>query len=67
MSYSLQLVTCLLLIGAFSFAFGGGSDQVPSNAQEGDPCTPRSLKRCGDLKLVGETVTALEEEAGRVG
>lgn len=63
MSSLLQLVTSLLLIGACSCTFGGGNGGS-SNAQEGDPCTPRSLKRCGDLKLVDETLTALSEDDG---
>ena len=65
MTSLLQLVTCLLLIGACSCGFGGGKPSP--DAQEGDPCTPRYLRRCGDLKLVNETLTALEEEEGRVG
>ena len=62
MSSLLHLVTCLLLIGACSCTFGG--DRPSSNAQEGDPCTPRSPKRCGDIMLVDETVTALSEDDG---
>ena len=63
-----SLVTYLLLISACSCTVGGDNAGGPSSAaQEGDPCTPRSLEKCGVLKLVNETLTPLEEKAGKVG
>ena len=57
MSHLLQFLTCLVLVGLCTCRHG-------SNAEEGDPCTPRRARTCGDRKLIDETVTELSEDDG---